>query len=349
MKHINKHELYEVRERISAQDSAILSTVRACHYITSRQLMRLYFPPVAHFNRSASVRNTNRHLFRLMEWGLLSHLKRRIGGVRAGSGANVWFLTDTGHRLLCLDESTESFRRKRHHEPKLQFVKHHLAISEVYVRLHELSRKRKSIALVTANFEPDCWRQFPSMVGGRPAILKPDLYLVNTITVKSGGNGNGDCNHAQYEDYWFMEVDLDTESPAVIVRKCEQYVRYFNSGIEQRSNGLFPRVVWIVPTDNRKGCLVRHITDNFSGVMRELFAVITLDELTGLLVNGSDFILMESSIENPTERLENLEAIETAGIAETAVTTEVKNACFTRQSELSSESKNPKGKGGTDG
>jgi hypothetical protein len=64
-----------------------------------------------------------------------------------------------------------------------------------------------------------------------------------------------------------------------------------------------------------------------------------LDELTGLLVNGSDFILMESSIENPTERLENLETIETAGIAETAVTTEVKNACFAGQSELSSESK----------
>jgi hypothetical protein len=281
MKRISKRELREIATRLNSKDQAILSVIQTCRYITSRQLMRLFFVPVAHFNRSASMRNANRHLYRLKEWGLIAHLERRIGGVRAGSGANIWYLTEAGYSVLRLYEvnnSDSTIRRKRHHEPTLHFAKHHLAVSEVYVRLHELTGKRQAIDLTAIALEPVCWREFPNLIGAKPAILKPDLYAVTAV--------KDNASSEEYEDYWFIEVDLDTEAPATVIRKCEQYIRYLQSGIEEREYGVFPRVVWIVPTDKRKSSLEQHIENNFMGVERELFVVITLDALPRLL--GAD-------------------------------------------------------------
>jgi hypothetical protein len=277
---ISRRRIRELRRQISDRDKRVMTDIRTCRYITGRQLMRLHFGPTAHTCPGAGVRSANRHLFRLKEWGLIEHLERRIGGARAGSGANIWHLTAAGHKLLCMDEHSETMapRQKRHREPTKSFLTHHLAVAELYVRLHELTGGRQTAALAGIQLEPDCWRRHPGIMGGKAAVLKPDAYAV-TVT-------------GEYEDHWFMEVDLATESPAVVIRKCEQYARYYQSGAEQREQGVFPRVVWIVPTGRRGESLARHIADNFAEPQRGLFAVMTLDGLPGLICGDS---------ENPTK------------------------------------------------
>jgi hypothetical protein len=41
---------------------------------------------------------------------------------------------------------------------------------------------------------------------------------------------------------WFAEIDRSSESLPVIKEKCRLYVEYYNSGVEQRLRGVFPRV-----------------------------------------------------------------------------------------------------------
>lgn len=103
--------------------------------------------------------------------------------------------------------------------------------------------------------------------------LKPDFFA---ITVSG-----------QYEARWFIEVDLDTESPTKIIDKCERYHKYYRSGLEQEDAGVFPLTVWIVPTVERKNKLIHAIREAFDKQPR-LFAVITNDELKHLICDGGD-------------------------------------------------------------
>ena len=103
--------------------------------------------------------------------------------------------------------------------------------------------------------------------------LKPDLFAITT----SG----------QYEDRWFVEVDLDTESPSKIVEKCERYHKYYRSGLEQQEAEVFPLTVWIVPTTERKEKLLRCIREAFEK-QRKLFVVITGNELRSLICQGGE-------------------------------------------------------------
>lgn len=278
-KRLSNRYLIETLERLNERDLALLETVRICRYITSHQIMRLHYPRKATFSLLASIRATNRHLHRLSECGLLTCLERRIGGVRAGSGTNVWRLSEAGQRLLLLArriDGTDSKRsiRKRYHEPTLQFLKHRLAISELYVRLRELvtTNHGRNATLDKAELEPACWREYAGSL--KSLALKPDLYAVTSSS--------------EYEDHWFFEVDLATESPVVVVRKCEQYIRYYQSGTEQHKAGVFPRVVWLVPTDKRKETIARHIGERLSEGNSSLFTVIVLDELASLILNGEN-------------------------------------------------------------
>jgi hypothetical protein len=183
-----------------------------------------------------------------------------------------------------------------------------------------MTGKRQTVSLIAIALEPECWREQPNTIGGKPSILKPDLYAVTAI------NDGKD----EYEDYWFMEVDLATESPATVIRKCEQYVHYWQSGQEQRTNGLFPRVVWLVPTDKRKESITRHIADNFTEDVEALFIVITLDQLNGLIRNEvlTDHDNAHSEIAKNAEKPSKNRG-EKLG----------ENACNQGESELFSESK----------
>jgi hypothetical protein len=285
---ISQRELQALLERLSERDKAILESLRFYKYLMTGQIQRLYFRTA--ISRLAALRATNRNLLKLEDWRLVTTLKRRIGGVRAGSGSYVWVLTAIGARLLDLlarreveisdigkGNDSDKPTRKRHHEPSPVFLQHTLAVAEVAIRLTEIAYRHK-VGLLERQVEPDCWRAYTN-IGGTTSILKPDLFAVTLGGV--GGDSDED-----YEDHWFIEVDLATESPAVVVRKCQQYIAYWNSDEEQKRCGVFPLVVWIVPDEKRKESLAAHIAENLPDG-KGLFAVVTLGEFEPLVLRGA--------------------------------------------------------------
>lgn len=148
---------------------------------------------------------------------------------------------------------------------------HTLAVAEVAVQLTELCQGAKNLMLSALQPEPECWRTYSEY--GAMQSLKPDLFA-STVS-------------GQYEDRWFIEVDLDTESPSKIIDKCEKYHKYYRTGLEQQEAKVFPLTVWIVPTSDRKERLLAHIREAFHHLPK-LFVVITKDELEHLVRHGGD-------------------------------------------------------------
>ena len=231
------------------------------------QIGRLLFTDAA--NLSAGLRAASRNLKKLNELGLISSLSRRIGGVRAGSGSFIWHLTHAGERLLRLHDN-RAFPVRRHCEPSPFFLAHTLAVAEIAIKFTEICREHEP-QITALQLEPECWRAYSS--AGVSLSLKPDLYAATTTE--------------EYEDRYFIEVDLDAESPAKIIEKCQKYHAYYRSGLEQEESEMFPLTVWIVPSDSRKEKLIRHLKKAFDK-QAKLFAIITCDELEHLILNGGD-------------------------------------------------------------
>lgn len=265
---ISRQQLEEISEDLSERDWQIITAIQRYRYLLTGQLQRLHFTDAA--TPSAALRAASRNLKKLRELGLIDHLARRIGGVRAGSGSLIWHLTYAGERLIYL--RTQTFTpTKRFFEPSPYFLSHTLAVAEIAISLTELCREPRGPKLTAIQPEPECWRTYSEY--GTVLALKPDLFA---ITVSG-----------QYEDRWFMEVDLDTESPAKIIGKCEKYHKYYRTGLEQQEAEVFPLTVWIVPTVERKQKLMTHIRAAFDK-QPKLFAVITKDELKHLIRYGGD-------------------------------------------------------------
>ena len=103
--------------------------------------------------------------------------------------------------------------------------------------------------------------------------LKPDMFAITR------------CD--DYEDRWFIEIDLATESPQKIIDKCERYRDYYRSGTEQKEFGVFPLVLWIVPDEKRKAALHEHIRKTYPDGPK-MFVTSLLDELENLIVAGAN-------------------------------------------------------------
>ena len=285
---IGRSKLEQIAREISDRDIEILKSTRDYRYLTTDQLRRLYFRDS--ISDIAALRSANRILAKLKGLDLLRPLTRRIGGVRAGSASFIWALSSTGARLLDMQECAENPKRKRFREPRPSFLEHTLAVAELSIRLMEkgflqksklvtetsnvtsqITSAETSITLIHQELEPICWRIYTG-IGGAVKTLKPDLY-----TITSAG---------EYDDYTFWEVDLATEAPSQVVRKCEQYIAYRRSGLEQANDDdVFPSVVWLVPTEKRKDSLKRHIAE-MRGGNTSIFTVITMNELYALVELG---------------------------------------------------------------
>ncbi|MHB1314112.1 MAG: replication-relaxation family protein [Christensenellales bacterium] len=268
---ISSRQLETINRQLSERDKTILEAIRKFRYLTTVQIWQLYFNDSV--GQIAAHRAANRALAKLSELGLITALQRRIGGVRAGSGSYVWCLGTAGIRLLNQDgASAGAQKRKRHFEPSLRFLEHTLAISETYVQLSLIKDKYKNVELHKVEVEPDCWKPY---IGdsGTVIYLKPDLYIVTTVD--------------DYEDHWFFEIDLATESPSRILVKCQQYYRYYQSDAEQRTNDVFPLVVWIASNEKRVRSLRDHIADEFKERQADIFLIITPDQLERLINNHS--------------------------------------------------------------
>ncbi|MFV0529139.1 MAG: replication-relaxation family protein [Lachnospiraceae bacterium] len=263
---VSKKRLEELSRILGDRDKAILNSIREYRYLYTDQLQRLHFTESA--NPAAALRAANRNLKKLREMDLIAPLDRRVGGIVSGSGSLIWKLEAAGEHFLRL-LSDHAHPRRKHFEPSTYFLAHTLAVSECFVRITEICSGR-SVKLTEVRNEPDNWRPYNS--GGKIVLLKPDLFAVTVC----GG----------YEDRWFFEIDLSTESPVRIIEKCRRYHKYYQSNLEQKQFGVFPLVVWIVPDAARKLNLTRHIQSEFAK-LPNIFTVITPDELEALIRQGA--------------------------------------------------------------
>ncbi|WP_198536203.1 replication-relaxation family protein [Pseudofrankia saprophytica] len=241
---------------ITLREREILSTVAVVRVATGAQLVRLHLGGV-------SARQARGVLASMVARRLVGRLPRRIGGVRAGSAGFVYTLDVAGLRLM----APERQRWQRPWPVGTPFLAHSLAVTELFVSLREAETAG---LVVVAGFqaEPASWRSFPGVGGGR-MVLKPDAR----VALKLG----------RYEDTWMVEVDRATESMPTIRRKCEVYIRYWQSG---REGEVFPRVLWLVPDEARRDQLLA-VLSRLPADTWQLFTVATFSEAIPRLIQGA--------------------------------------------------------------
>lgn len=267
-KRITTEQLGEIEMTLIARDRQIMEMLRLLRYMRTSQVMRLFFTGYA--TTGAALTGTSRNLNRLAGAGLITHFSRRIGGIRRGSSEFIWHLTEAGAKLLDLGKEPQG-RRNRTLEPSPAFLRHTLAVTECYVQFTEICRMAQEMKLNRIAVEPECWRSYQK--DGKTISLRPDLYA-ETIS-------------GRFEDRWFIEMDLDTESPNDIVEKCRRYQQYYQTNKEQEIGGVFPIVLWIVPSQERKDKLIDAIRFNFGKRYPHINLVITPGELWTTLLEGA--------------------------------------------------------------
>lgn len=217
---------------VSERDWSILEAINQFHFLTTRQLARSMFDADAD---AAIPRRVNHAMTRLRRLGLVVTLERRIGGVRAGSAGYVWSITDAGRKAVAARRGDSVPSRLRQREPSTTFLAHMLAVAECALVAQDGAQEH-GFTLAAVDCEPDAWRTFLGPMG-MPVRLKPDLALV--------------VHNGDFEDRWFIEVDLDTEPPSRVITKCLAYERYRATGLEQQRHDVFPAVLWVVPSERR--------------------------------------------------------------------------------------------------
>ena len=252
---------------IHPMQARLLALVAAHRFATTTQLARL--TALEYASSASALRQTQRHLASLAQQRLLTSLERRVGGWQGGSAVTIWAATTRGHRLVAADEGEEVPRRQRPREVSTTFLDHLLAITEVRTSIEEAVRQEADTEAAVA-LEPDCWctALIPS---GQVQVLRPDLAV--TITSPS------------YEDSYLVEVDRATENPGRVIATCWRYQEHQATSAQASDGDVFPLVVWLVPNDRRRHRLERAIAHS-TGLLRDLFRVIRLDQLPTLIHGG---------------------------------------------------------------
>lgn len=264
---------------IHPMQARLLALVAAHRFATTTQLARL--TALEYASPASALRQTQRHLASLAQQRLLTSLERRVGGWQGGSAVTIWAATTRGHRRVAAEneeDEEEVPRRQRPREVSTTFLDHLLAITEVRTSIEEAVRQEADTEATVA-LEPDCWRTALSP-SGQVQVLRPDLAV--TITSPA------------YEDRYLMEVDRATENPGRVIATCWRYQEH-QAASSQASDGVFPLVVWLVPTDRRRHRLERAIAHS-TGLLRDLFRVIRLDQLPTLIHGGPTAIPIPQAI-----------------------------------------------------
>ncbi len=271
---ITRADAVAISERLSARERSCLDDVARLGTASGRQLERLHYEQTETGRRTARI-----ELGRLADLGVLQRLARRIGGVRGGSRGFVYALGVTGQRILHPDR----LRYREPWTPRPSYLRHALAVSDLYVRLREAERAG-DVQLVGYDAEPRCWRSFFGP-GGAVATLKPDAYAV--------------VYQGQFEDRLFIEVDLATEDGPRILAKLRTFTQYWRSGKEQESSGIFPLVCWVTETEERREFIAR-ILERLPENERALFTVTTRDDFINHIAAG-DPSESDGQLEPPKE------------------------------------------------
>lgn len=260
---VGARALDRLDSRLSERDRKVLALIAKHRYLATAQLQDFAF--IDHASSDSAARTSRRVLARLERDQLIRSLGRRIGGVRAGSSGNIWQLAPAGARLLRDDGVAY-----RTHEPSQRFLGHCLAVADTHLMLRSL-KEAPTVTDVTVSIENEAWRRYNGG-GGEARWLQPDLFATICST--------------DYDDHWFIEVDLGTESLPTLLRKCGQYEAYRASGIEQAQLGVFPMVLWVFNRADRIDKLMRAIARSHRLDSR-LFVATHLAGIPGKLLGGS--------------------------------------------------------------
>jgi Replication-relaxation len=264
-------ELLALAGSLGAAEREVIESLARLRLMSHAQLSALLALPRSEQSATTLARSARRVLARLTARRVLARLDRRIGGVRAGSAGYVYYLGPVGQRLMAYWQGQGLTRGRLRPEPGGRYVRHRLAVSELYVQTR-LAADEGSLDLLSFQAEPECWRSYVDGFGGQ-TVLKPDAYVRLGL--------------GAYEDSFFIEVDLGSESRAVIARKVRAYLDYFASGIEQAERGVFPRVLLLTNTAARKSVLVS-VCERLPAEAWALFTITTLDRALEALTGHID-------------------------------------------------------------
>lgn len=256
--YVTQESMAELRSTISATERAILADVAAMRLALATDLQALQG-----LRQPVEARQFRRTLQRLHERHVLFRLERVVGGRRAGSAGFVYGVGIAGQRLLASDGDGPA---RRPWTPRPSWLRHALAVSHLYVLLRGLEAD-KALQLVRFEAEPMCWRSFSGPHGG-VSTLKPDVFVR--------------CDVGDFTDRYFIEVDCGTESPATLARKLDVYRHYWHTGREQQQGGVFPQVVWLVPTEARLD-VMRRTVERQPADAQSLHRVAAYDDVQTLL------------------------------------------------------------------
>lgn len=259
--YLTRTGLEQLSTQLSERDLAVIRSVKQHRFLMTRHIEELHFSD--HSTGEAGARVCRRVLTRLTRDRLLTRLRRRVGGVRAGSASYVYALGPIGSRLV-------DTKRRRGTEPSPLFLDHTLAIADAHIELLRAHRQAR-LELLGVEIEPACWRRFIGAHGSSEAI-KPDLFAATAV--------------GAFEDCWFIEIDRGTQSPAAITRKCQSYASYWSTGFEQERRGVFPLVLWVTPDEARAERLVNVISGT-RNLKRDLFRVTTAAQLIEVVAGGA--------------------------------------------------------------
>jgi len=249
-------------ETLSERDWQIIDTVNRLRLVTGLQLERLTFADLQ--GRSRSVVRW-RVLKRLVDWRVLAPLARRVGGSLRGSAQLVYALDVVGERLLRLRRNLrqDEQRVRRAAVPGERFVRHTVAVSELYVSLIEQSR--------AGGFQVDEFLAEPASwcANGVGGWMKPDGYVV--------------LSGADVTDHWWVEVDLATEAVPTLRGKFLAYVDFVSRGQLGPAGSVVPRVLVTVPSEERQDTIDR-VVAGLPAPAGELFRVVLYDAAAASLV-----------------------------------------------------------------
>ncbi len=264
-------ELVALGAGLSDRERTAILSVAQLRLMTHAQLAALLSLDGTNGTAISAARAQRRILARLTEARILARLERRIGGVRAGSAGYVYYLGPAGQRLVAYWQGRGLTRGRFRPEPGGRYVRHRLAVAELYVQAR-LANHAGQLDLLAFDIEPDCWRQSVDGFGGA-LLLKPDAFARFGL--------------GAYEDSFFIEVDLASESRRVIERKARAYFDYFQTGSEQAQRGVFPRVLWLTTTTTRRAVLIQVCT-RLPADAWQLFTVALLDHALAVMTGQLD-------------------------------------------------------------
>jgi hypothetical protein len=251
----------QLAEQLSQRDLVILGDLARVRCLTGNQLERLHLSDLAAPNRSRARR---RVLGRLIRSQAVTTLARRIGGVRAGSAGLVYALDVAGQRVVRLTDGHNELPARRPWTQGALFLAHTLAVSELYVQLRE-AEAAGLVELLEFLAEPAAWQRTTAL-----GTLKPDAYLLI-----AGG---------EFEDAWWIEVDLATESRATLRRKLNLYLLAAQAGVTG-PHKMLPRVLVTVP-DLRRLAVVRELLAELPPLVKRLILVTLHNQAVAFMVRS---------------------------------------------------------------